>query len=77
MTATLTQHGDDFYLKLDRSTVDRLGLSPGVPLETKIEEDRLVVRSAPHDADARRQRLQSAADKMDRQYGRMMKRLAE
>ena len=75
MVATLEKKGTDYYLRLNRETVDRLGLSVGQTVDVS-DDGRLQVRGGPLTPE-RRAELQGHVEAMDRQFGQMMRNLAK
>ena len=75
MIKTLTKHGNSYALVIDKAILDILKITPETPLE--ITTDGAALRVAPLDAPQRRTRVSKALDKVNRRFGRALKRLAE
>lgn len=75
MIKTLTKHGNSYALVIDKAIMDILKITPETPLE--ITTDGTALRVAPLDAPQRRTRVSKALDKVNRRFGRALKRLAE
>lgn len=75
MTKLLTKHGNSYALIIDRPIMDLLKISPDTPLEISTDGKVLTVR--PADRTERNRRLEEAVDRVNAQYGNMMKKLAE
>lgn len=75
MITNLTQHGDGWALVIGKPMLDQLGIDPGTPLEVRAEGQALIVVPA-HRAD-REARFEAALERVNREYGRALKRLAE
>jgi antitoxin component of MazEF toxin-antitoxin module len=75
MTKRLTKHGNSLALVIDRGVLDLLNISDDTPLDISTDGDVLIV--APVRSAARRRAFQSALEKTNKRYGRLLKRLAE
>lgn len=75
MTKLLTKHGNSYALIIERPIMDLLNFSPDTPLEIKTDGEALIVK--PAQRSARDQRIDEAPEKVNEQYPKMMKRLAE
>ena len=75
MIKHLTKHGNSLDLVIDRGVLDVLGSAAGSPLEISTDGSRLVVNPV---RDLRRQKaFQAALKRVNRRYGKALKRLAE
>jgi len=75
MTKTLTRHGNSLALVIDRGVLDLLNITDQTPLDVTTDGDVLIV--TPVRNAARRKAFQSALEKTNKRYGRLLKRLAE
>lgn len=75
MIKTLTKHGNSYALVIDKAILDLLKIQPDSTLEVSTDGRALVVTPVP-DAQ-RRRRLDSALKKVNRRYGKALKKLAE
>ena len=75
MTKKLTKHGNSLALVIDRGVLDLLNIDDDTPLDVSTDGDVLIV--TPVRSNARRKVFQSALDKTNKRYGRLLKRLAE
>ncbi len=73
MQKTLTRHGNSLALVIDRPILDLLKIDPETPLEITTNGDALVivpVRDNP-------EKFREALNKVNRRYGKVLKKLAE
>jgi antitoxin component of MazEF toxin-antitoxin module len=75
MVKTLIRHGNSYALVIDRPILDLLKIEPETPLEIETDGNTLMV--VPVRDKARRERFEKALAKVNRRYGRALKRLAE
>jgi antitoxin MazE len=75
MKKKLTKHGNSLALVLDRGVLDLLNIDADTPLDISTDGDVLIV--APVRCNHRRKAFQSALEKTNKRYGRLLKRLAE
>jgi antitoxin component of MazEF toxin-antitoxin module len=75
MTKTLTRHGNSLALVIEKPILELLGIDAKTPLSIRTDGRCLIISPAP-DAE-RRRRLDAALTKINRRYGRALKRLAE
>jgi len=75
MIKKLTRHGNSMALVIDRSIMDLLRIDDDTPLEISTDGDALIV--APVRDEERATRFREALEKVNRKYGRALKRLAE
>jgi len=75
MVRTLTRQGNSLALVIDRSLRDLLEIDAETPLKLSVQGRRLIIE--PLDAAEREDRFQKAVEKVDREHGRAMKKLAE
>lgn len=75
MTKKLTKHGNSLALVIDRGVLDLLKINDDTPLDVSTDGDVLII--TPVRSNARRKAFQSALEKTNKRYGRLLKRLAE
>lgn len=75
MQKTLTRHGNSYALVIDKPILELLKISPDTPLELVTNGDTLLVR--PVRDTERQERLEKTLDKINRRFGRALKKLAE
>jgi antitoxin component of MazEF toxin-antitoxin module len=75
MTKKLTKHGNSLALVIDRGVLDLLNIDDDTLLDISTDGDVLIV--APVRSNTRRKAFQSALEKTNKRYGRLLKRLAE
>lgn len=75
MTKKLTKHGNSLALVIDRGVLDLLKINDDTPLDVSTDGDVLIV--TPIRSNTRRKAFQSALEKTNKRYGRLLKRLAE
>ncbi len=75
MTKNLVKHGNSWALVLDRPIMELLQFEPETPLELITNGDVLVVH--PRRDPERQKQFKTALGKINRKYGRTLKRLAE
>ncbi len=75
MVKRLTKHGNSLALVIDRPILELLKIDADTPLEISTDGQVLVVcpvRDAEH-----QKKFENALEKVNRKYGRALKRLAE
>ena len=75
MVKTLTKHGNSLALVIDRAILELLDIKPDTPLDISTDGEMLFV-SPVRDED-RRNRFEDSLERVNRRYGRALKRLAE
>ncbi len=75
MTKTLIKHGNSLALVIDKPILEMLQISAETPLELTSNGDVLVI--APIRDKARQRKLRASLEKINRQFGDDLKRLAE
>lgn len=75
MVKRLTKHGNSLALVIDRPILDLLKIDADTPLDISTDGEVLII-SPVRDA-AHQERLEKALQKVNRKYGRALKRLAE
>ncbi|MFT3686927.1 MAG: hypothetical protein QM783_18735 [Phycisphaerales bacterium] len=75
MTKLLTKHGNSYALILDRAIMDLLKIDPDTPLELTVHGSRLTVEAMT--TEQRRDRVAESLKKINKRYGRALKKLAE
>jgi antitoxin MazE len=74
MVKNLTKHGNSFALVIDKAIMELLHINPDTPLSLETDGKSLTIR--PLAEDERTQDVMAALDKVNRRYGRVLKRLA-
>jgi antitoxin MazE len=75
MTKTLIRHGNSLALVIDKPILEMLDISADTPLEVTTNGDSLLI--SPVRDKQRQKRLRASLDKINRQYGSDLRRLAE
>ena len=75
MVKRLTKHGNSLALVIDRPILELLKIDADTPLEISTDGQVLVV-SPVRDAEHKK-KFEKALEKVNRKYGRALKRLAE
>jgi len=75
MVKTLIKHGNSYALVIDKPILELLRVTPDTPLELTTNGETLII--APIRDAKRQRRLQEAIEKINRQYGDDLKRLAD
>jgi len=75
MTKTLIKHGNSLALMIDKPILEMLQISADTPLELTSNGDVLMV--SPVRDKARQKKLRASLEKLNRQFGDDLKRLAE
>jgi len=75
MIKHLTKHGNSLALVIDRGVLDLLDIDAETPISITTDGRCLIVTPV-RDA-ARRERLRSALGRVNKRYGKALKRLAE
>jgi antitoxin component of MazEF toxin-antitoxin module len=75
MVKKLTRHGNSYALVIDKAILELLRITPDTPLAIATDGHTLTI--APAADPRRRARVASALRKVNRRYGRALKRLAE
>ena len=75
MIKRLTRHGNSLALVIERGVLDLLKITPDTPLEISTDGRTLIVSPVRHEG--RRKRFKAALEKVNRRYGRALKRLAD
>ena len=75
MIKKLTKHGNSMALVIDKPLLEILHIEQDTPLEVATDGDVLVV--TPVRDKARQKKLERALEKVNKKYGRALKRLAE
>jgi antitoxin component of MazEF toxin-antitoxin module len=75
MIKKLTRHGNSLALVIDKGILDLLDIDADTPLTIKTDGRNLIISRAasPH----REKRFKAALEKVNRKYGKALKRLAE
>jgi antitoxin component of MazEF toxin-antitoxin module len=75
MIRKLTRQGNSLALVIDRSLRELLEIDVETPLKIAVEGRRLIIE--PLTEAERKDRFNKAVEKVDREHGRAMKKLAE
>lgn len=75
MIKKLTKHGNSMALVIDRAVLDLLKIDIETPLDISTDGEVLVI--APVRDPKRQKKFKAALDKVNRRYGRTLKKLAE
>jgi antitoxin MazE len=74
MVKNLTKHGNSFALVIDKAIMELLHINPDTPLSLETDGKSLTIR--PLAEDERTQDVMASLDKVNRRYGKVLKRLA-
>lgn len=75
MVKRMTRHGNSMALVIDRPILDLLNIDADTPLDITTDGEVLII--APVRDEKRRKAFETALDKTNRRYGRMLKNLAD
>ncbi len=75
MTKTLIKHGNSLALVIDKPILEMLQISAETPLELSTDGDAILI--SPVRDKARRRKLRTSLDKINRKFGDDLRRLAE
>jgi antitoxin component of MazEF toxin-antitoxin module len=75
MIKKLTRHGNSWALVIDKPVLELLKIDPETPLEIRTDGATLIVSPAPQPG--RKKKFDAALKKVNRRYGRVLKRLAQ
>lgn len=75
MIKKLTKHGNSLALVIDKGILDLLNIDADTPLTLKTDGHSLIVSRAT--SPRREKRFKAALEKVNRNYGKALKRLAE
>ena len=75
MIKTLTKHGNSFALIIDKAILELLRIGPDQPLEITTDGTSLTVR--PVSDPKRAARFEKSLKRVNRKYGKTLKKLAE
>ena len=75
MVKRLTRHGNSLALVIDKGILDLLEIGPETPLSISTDGNCLII--SPVRAPKRRREFGEALNKVNRRYGKALKRLAE
>ncbi len=75
MIKRLTRHGNSLALVIDRPILDMLGIDANTLLEISTDGECLII--SPVRDPGHQERFERVLDKVNRKYGRALKRLAE
>ena len=74
MIKKLTKHGNSLALTIDKGILELLNIDSNTPLEITTDGSVLII--SPVRDEERKRKFQEALDEGNKQYGRMLKRLA-
>ena len=75
MTKTLIKHGNSLALVIDKPILEMLQISADTPLEMTTDGDSILI--SPVRDKRRQQKLQASLKKINRKFGKDLRRLAE
>jgi antitoxin MazE len=75
ITKTLIRHGNSLALVIDKPILEMLQITADTPLNLSTDGDSLLI--APVRDAARQEKLRASLEKINRKFGRDLKRLAE
>jgi antitoxin component of MazEF toxin-antitoxin module len=75
MIKTLTTHGDNAALVIDKATLELLNIDMDTPLEVVIDGETLII--SPVRDKIRRQRVAEALERVNERHRETLKKLAE
>jgi len=75
MVKRLTKHGNSLALVIDKGVLELLGIGAETPLSISTDGNCLII--SPVQATKRRREFGEALEKVNRRYGKTLKRLAE
>ena len=75
MVKRLTRHGNSLALVIDKGVLELLGIGADTPLSISTDGTCLII--SPVRATKRRKDLGDALERVNRRYGKTLKRLAE
>jgi len=76
VTKKLTKHGNSYALIIERPILELLGIDSDTLLEVSTPDGSCIVIT-PLKSPAQKKKFKSALNKINRRYGRALKRLAE
>ena len=74
MIKKLTRHGNSMALVIDKGVLDILNIEEKTPLEISTDGKTLII--SPVRDEKRRREFEAALEKVNKKYGRSLKRLA-
>ena len=75
MVKRLTKHGNSLALVIDKGVLELLGISAQTPLSISTDGNCLII--SPVRSTKRRRELGESLEKVNRRYGKALKRLGE
>lgn len=75
MTKTLTRHGNSLALVIDKPILEQMGVDETTPLTLAFDGRCMIVARA--SSRTRRKMVRSAIDEIHREFGNVMRKLAE
>ncbi len=75
MIKKLTRHGNSLALVIDKGVLDLLDIDAKTPLDISTDGKMLLI--SPVRDEKRRRRFEAALEKVNKKYGRALKRLAD
>jgi len=75
MIKKLTRHGNSLALVIDKGILDLLNIGADTPLTVNTDGQNLII--SPAAPPGREKRFRAALEKVNRRYGKALKRLAE
>ena len=77
MIKNLTKHGNSYALIIDRPIMELLRIEPDTKLSLETDGKCITIRPVEPNADDQQAKLQNSLDKVNRRYGKVLKKLAE
>lgn len=77
MIKNLTKHGNSYALIIDRPIMELLRIEPDTRLSLETDGKCITIRPVEPHADDQQEKLKSSLDKVNRRYGKVLKKLAE
>ena len=75
MTKTLQKHGNSHALIIDKAIMEATGIGPDTPLNVTVQGSSIHI--TPVNVGLGRERVDQIMDRIERDYGKALKRLAD
>ena len=76
MIKTLTKHGNSYSLVIDKAILELLHIEADTPLSIETDGERLVIQPI-RTGNEKQNALDRTLDKINKRYGKVLKKLAE